>query len=86
MDQTQLEELAQTGIAALNKGDAAQALPAFLTIADAGRATPRLWAMIADAAERLANNLREAAAWRGLESIVIEDWGDAAADLRKIFG
>lgn len=40
----------------------------------------------ADATERLANNLREAAAWRGLESIVVEDWGDAAADLRKIFG
>ncbi|MEY4476839.1 MAG: hypothetical protein RJA31_343 [Actinomycetota bacterium] len=40
----------------------------------------------ADAVDRLANNLREAAAWRGLDNIVVEDWGDAAADLRKIFG
>jgi uncharacterized protein YcaQ len=40
----------------------------------------------ADAVERLAGNLREAATWRGLENIVVEDWGDAAADLRKIFG
>ena len=61
MDQIQLEDLARTGIAALNAGDAARALPAFLTIADAGRATPRLWSMIADAAERLADDGAECA-------------------------
>jgi threonine synthase len=27
----------------------------------------------------------ELAAWRGLSSIEIEDWGDAAADLRRVF-
>lgn len=40
----------------------------------------------ADAVDRLAAVVREAAAWRGLESITVEDWGDAAADLRKVFG
>ncbi|MFM6967656.1 MAG: winged helix-turn-helix domain-containing protein [Microbacteriaceae bacterium] len=40
----------------------------------------------ADAAERLAQNLRDAAAWRGLEHIVVEEWGDASVELRKIFG
>ena len=38
-----------------------------------------------DAVERLADVVRRAAAWRGLTSIVIEDWGDAAADLRRVF-
>jgi uncharacterized protein YcaQ len=38
-----------------------------------------------NAAERLADVVRRAAAWRGLSSIVIEDWGDAAADLRRVF-
>lgn len=39
-----------------------------------------------DAIERLAQVVREAATWRGLENIVVEEWGDAAADLRKVFG
>jgi hypothetical protein len=34
--------------------------------------------------ERLAEVVRQAAAWRGLESIVVEEWGDAAADLRRV--
>lgn len=38
-----------------------------------------------NAAERLADVVRRAAAWRGLSSTVIEDWGDAAADLRRVF-
>jgi uncharacterized protein YcaQ len=40
----------------------------------------------ANAVERLAQTLRDAAAWRGLERIVVEDWGDAAAELRRVFG
>lgn len=80
MDQTQLEDLAQTGIAALNKGDAAQALPAFLTIADAGRATPRLWAMIADAAERLEDH---ATLNRALDALLADNAGDVLSLIRK---
>jgi uncharacterized protein YcaQ len=38
-----------------------------------------------NAVERLADVVRRAAAWRGLPSIVIEDWGNAAADLRRVF-
>lgn len=37
-----------------------------------------------DATERLAGVVRQAAAWRGLESIVVEEWGDAAAALRRV--
>lgn len=40
----------------------------------------------ADAVERLAGVVRDAAAWRGLESITVDDWGDAAADLKRVFG
>lgn len=40
----------------------------------------------ADAVERLADAVRDAAAWRGLESITVDDWGDAAADLKRVFG
>jgi uncharacterized protein YcaQ len=39
----------------------------------------------ANAVERLADVVRRAAAWRNLETIVVKDWGDAAADLRQIF-
>jgi uncharacterized protein YcaQ len=38
-----------------------------------------------DAADRLAEVVRRAADWRGLENIVVDDWGDAAAELRRIF-
>jgi uncharacterized protein YcaQ len=38
-----------------------------------------------DAADRLSEVVRRAAAWRGLENIVVDDWGDAAAELRRIF-
>jgi uncharacterized protein YcaQ len=37
----------------------------------------------ADGIERLSAVIRDAAQWRGLESIVVEDWGDAARDLRR---
>lgn len=37
----------------------------------------------ADGIERLSAVIRDAAKWRGLESIVVEDWGDAARDLRR---
>ena len=38
-----------------------------------------------DAADRLSDVVRRAAAWRLLENIVVDDWGDAAAELRRIF-
>lgn len=38
-----------------------------------------------DAVDRLAAILRDAAAWRDLDTIVVEEWGDAAADLRRVF-
>ncbi|MBJ7433001.1 MAG: YcaQ family DNA glycosylase [Microbacteriaceae bacterium] len=38
-----------------------------------------------DAADRLSVVVRRAAAWRGLENISVDDWGDAAAELRRIF-
>jgi uncharacterized protein YcaQ len=37
-----------------------------------------------NAVERLADVVRRAAAWRGLTSIVVEGWGDAAAELRRV--
>jgi uncharacterized protein YcaQ len=37
----------------------------------------------ADGIERLSAVIRDAAKWRGLESIAVEDWGDAARDLRR---
>ncbi|MEY4898361.1 MAG: hypothetical protein RL294_172 [Actinomycetota bacterium] len=37
-----------------------------------------------DAADRLSAVVRRAAAWRGLENIAVDDWGDAAAELRQI--
>lgn len=39
----------------------------------------------ANALERLARLIREAAEWRGLEHIVVEEWGDASLDLRRVF-
>jgi uncharacterized protein YcaQ len=38
----------------------------------------------ANAVERLAEVVRRAAAWRNLSSIAVDDWGDAAADLRRV--
>lgn len=40
----------------------------------------------ADSVERLAQAVRDAAQWRGLDRIVVDDWGDASADLRTVFG
>ena len=37
-----------------------------------------------DAAERLSDVVRRAASWRGLDNIIVDDWGDAAAELRQI--
>lgn len=39
-----------------------------------------------NAVDRLARIVRDAAAWRGLDSIVIDEWGDASRDLRAVFG
>lgn len=80
MDQTQLENLARTGMDALAAGNAAKALPAFLAIADAGRATGRLWSMIADAAEQLGNH---AVLDRALDMQLAEAPGDILALIRK---
>lgn len=38
----------------------------------------------ADASERLADELRLAAAWQGLESISVSRWGDATDDLARV--
>lgn len=38
----------------------------------------------AGAAERLADELRRAAAWQGLEGISVSDWGDAVDDLAAV--
>ena len=53
MDQAQLEATARKGIDALNRGDAGAAHAAFQAIIDIGRATPQLWALMAQACERL---------------------------------
>lgn len=39
-----------------------------------------------DSTERLAQVVRDAAQWRGLEHIVVDDWGDASTDLRSVLG
>lgn len=39
----------------------------------------------ADAVDRLAEVVRRAAAWRGLDTVVVESWGDAADDLARVF-
>ena len=39
-----------------------------------------------NAVDRLERIVRDAAAWRGLENIVVDDWGDASRDLRAVFG
>lgn len=39
-----------------------------------------------DGVERLMAVVRDAAHWRGLENIVVEDWGDASRDLRRALG
>ena len=53
MDQAQLEATARKGFDALNRGDAGAARAAFQAIIDIGRATPQLWALMAQACERL---------------------------------
>jgi uncharacterized protein YcaQ len=39
-----------------------------------------------DGVKRLMAVVRDAAHWRGLENIVVEDWGDASRDLRRVLG
>lgn len=38
-----------------------------------------------NARDRLVDAVRDAAEWRGLESITVEEWGDASAELRDVF-
>jgi len=38
-----------------------------------------------DALERLVQVVRKTADWRGLEQVTVDDWGDAAKELRKVF-
>ena len=37
-----------------------------------------------NARDRLVDAVRDAAEWRGLESITVEEWGDASAELRDV--
>ena len=39
-----------------------------------------------DGVERIVAVVRDATSWRGLENIVVEDWGDASRDLRRALG
>lgn len=55
--QPNIETLAQTGVAALRRGDAAAARQAFEAVAAAGRATPQLWLLLAQACAALGDDM-----------------------------
>lgn len=55
--QPNIESLAQTGVAALRRGDAAAARQSFEAVAAAGRATPQLWLLLAQACAALGDDL-----------------------------
>lgn len=55
--QPNIDTLAQTGVAALRRGDAAAARQAFEAVAAAGRATPQLWLLLAQACAGLRDDL-----------------------------
>ena len=75
-DADNLEHLARTGMAALQAGRTADARAAFLAIADAGRATPKLWAMIAETSEALGD---DATQHRALDALLAENPRDLLA-------
>ena len=55
--QPNIETLAQTGVAALRRGDAAAARQAFEAVAAAGRATPQLWLLLAQSCAALGDDM-----------------------------
>ena len=55
--QPNIETLAQAGVAALRRGDAAAARQSFEAVAAAGRATPQLWLLLAQACAALGDDL-----------------------------
>ncbi|MEY3657471.1 MAG: hypothetical protein RL425_232 [Pseudomonadota bacterium] len=75
-EQDHLEHLARTGMAALQAGRTAEARDAFLAIADAGRATPKLWAIIAETSEALGD---DATQHRALDALLVENPRDLLA-------
>jgi aspartyl/asparaginyl beta-hydroxylase (cupin superfamily) len=75
-DQDNLEHLARTGMAALQAGRTADARAAFLAIADAGRATPKLWGVIAETSEALGD---DATQHRALDALLAENPRDLLA-------
>lgn len=80
MDQAQLEATARKGFDALNRGDATAARTAFQSIIDIGRATPQLWALMAQACERLGD---EATLSQALDQMLAADPRDILALLMK---
>lgn len=76
MDEQNLQQLARTGMQALQAGRTADARAAFLAIADAGRATPKLWAMIAETSEALGD---DATQHRALDALLAENPRDLLA-------
>jgi aspartyl/asparaginyl beta-hydroxylase (cupin superfamily) len=54
--QPNIETLAQTGVAARRRGDAAAARQSFEAVAAAGRATPQLWLLLAQACAALGDD------------------------------
>lgn len=75
-DEQNLQQLARTGMEALQAGRTADARAAFLAIADAGRATPKLWAMIAETSEALGD---DATQHRALDALLAENPRDLLA-------
>jgi predicted negative regulator of RcsB-dependent stress response len=76
----ELQDLARQGLAARDAGDVAGACAAFVAIADAGRATPKLWSLIATLAEHLAD---AATQHRALDALLAENPRDLMALLMK---
>ncbi len=80
MTEDELQDLARQGMAARDAGDMAGACAAFVAIADAGRATPKLWSLIATLAEHLAD---AATQHRALDALLAENPRDLMALLMK---
>jgi len=70
---TDLETLARSGVAALERGDAAGARRAFEAVVEAGRATPQLWLLLAQANDALGD---AAAALGALDGVLAIDRGN----------
>lgn len=80
MTQIELEDFAREGTRALNAGQPEAARDAFLAIANAGRATPKLWALIAEACDQLGDSDTQ---HRALDAILAADPRDILALVMK---